>query len=675
MWLPLIILFVDRALRRSSYAQATIAGVMLAAQFFCGYMPNQIYYVGAVGLYYLYFAFVRKRKLQDSATQGGIARDLALMSVTLAVGLALAATQWVPMLELLRHSNRKIVGAELGYIYLPPWYGLTLVFPNLFGAAYDTRTLTLFTALGVSHDHILYLSIAALLPLAFCLWHRRAESRGQKSEVRSQESDLPAARLTDFRVGFFVLLAAVSLVIMMTTPLYVPVTRFIPVLQVIRVAVRAGVLFLFTAAALVALGTDSLMSASNETLLRFARLARKSLFAALSFVAAATITSYLMKLAGFAAQTSDRGRLAFIRKSAAALSRQFTPPDAGIIIPLVLLSAGVMLLWYLSKERLSRKAFFASLIALLIVDLFWASGQFNPSFERSRVYPATQITDRLRQLPPGRVLVVPSDLETNRKASSKEDKIIAPPNTLLPYQISTVTGKNQQFPRWYREYAALIEPQPNLSHVVFDETRSRFFDLLNVRYVVTHAAVPLAGYDLIATAEGVSIYENKNALPRAFFASRVTEVNNHAEAIETLRDPLFDAASTVVIESANAQGIDDATQAQQASISQAKIIEDMRNRVLIETQNDIPEMLVLSDNYYPGWRASIDGASTEIFRANCTMRAIRVPAGRHMVSFVFIPGTFKASVYLSLVTAALVALGLGLTIVRFRASGRSEPAS
>lgn len=679
MWLPLIILFVDRALTRGSYAQAAIAGVMLAAQFFCGYMPNQIYYVGAVGLYYLFFAFVRKRKLQDSR----ITRDLALMFLTLAVGMALAATQWVPMLELLRHSNRKIIGAELGYIYLPPWYGLTLIFPNLFGAAYDTRTLTLFTALGVSHDHILYLGIAALLPLAFCLWHRKTEGRKQETESRRQGSDVSARclLLSDFRVVFFALLAAISLVIMMTTPLYVPVTRFIPILQVIRVAVRAGVLFLFAAATLVAMGTDSLMRASNDSLLRFARLARKSLFIASGFVAAAVVASYLMKLGGFAVETGDRGRLAFIRKSAAALASQFTPPDAGIIIPFVLLSAVVALLWLLSKERLSRKVFFASLVALLIVDLFWASGQFNRSFERSRVYPATQITDTLRRLPPGRVLVVPSDLETNRRAASQDDKIIAPPNTLLPYQISTVTGKNQQFPGWYREYAALIEPQPNLSHVVFDETRSRFFDLLNVRYVVTHAATPLAGYDLIATAEGLSIYENRNALPRAFFASLVVEVTNHADAIETLRAPAFDAANTVVIESANAnaRGIGGASEAGHTAPPQASIIEDRRNRVVIETQNEGSGMLVLSDNYYPGWSATVDGAPAEIFRANCTMRAIKVPAGRHVVSFVFMPVTFKASVYLGLATLALLALGLIITILRFPTPGkptlRSEPAS
>src|SRR6185436_6704412 len=110
-------------------------------------------------------------------------------------------------------------------IYLPPWYAGTLVFPNLFGSAYDVRTLTLFTGLGVSHDHILYLGVAALAPLGFVLYllkHRR----------------LPVS--ISSRVAFFALLAAVSLAIMMAAPLYVPVTRFTPVLQVIRVAVRAG---------------------------------------------------------------------------------------------------------------------------------------------------------------------------------------------------------------------------------------------------------------------------------------------------------------------------------------------------------------------------------------------------------------------------------------------------
>ena len=98
---------------------------------------------------------------------------------------------------------------------------------------------------------------------------------------------------------------------------------------------------------------------------------------------------------------------------------------------------------------------------------------------------------------------------------------------MLAYQISTVAGKNQQFPKWYREYASLIEPQPNMSHVVFDEYRSRFFDLLNVKYVLTHASADrLEGYDFVASAEGVSVYENKQALARAFFVSHIIDASS-----------------------------------------------------------------------------------------------------------------------------------------------------
>src|SRR5205085_540778 len=344
-----------------------------------------------------------------------LGKTVALMATTLAVGFTLAATQWAPMLELLRYSNRKIVGAEMGYIYLPPWYALTLIFPNLFGEAYDTRTLTLFTALGVSHDHILYIGIAALAPPAFALFWQWKTRRGDTG--------------TRQRIALFALLAAVSLIVMMTTPLYVPVTRYIPVLQVIRVAVRAGVIFHFAVATLVALGADLLMQAGRDLLNEFAKLARRFFYAAAGFVVFATATALVMKVTGYAAETEAHGWRAYMRKSAAVLINQFLPPDAGILVPLVMLAMVAALFWLVSRGRLSRRALLAALAGLLVADLFWLGSQFNQSYERSRVYPATQITRLLRSLPPGRVLVVPSDLESNRRVSSSEDKIIAPPNT------------------------------------------------------------------------------------------------------------------------------------------------------------------------------------------------------------------------------------------------------
>jgi Bacterial membrane protein YfhO len=649
MWLPLIMLFVDRAISRDSVKQAIVAGVFLAAQFFCGYLPNQIYYAAAVVLCYAFFAVAGH---SGAARRRRILRAGLMTLVTIGIGFALAATQWVPMLELLKYSNRRIIGAELGHIYLPPWYAGTLLFPNLFGSAYDVRTLTLFTGLSVSHDHILYMGVAALVPLGFAVYLLK---RGG------------LAGLVRGRVAFFALLAAVSLVIMMAAPLYVPVTRFIPVLQVIRVAVRAGVLFLFAASVLVAFGTDHLLSASAEALTRFARLARRVAIAAVIFVAAAIGASLAVKLSSVAVDAAERGKFAFVRRTALALSAQFLPPDAGILIPLVVVAAVVLLLSWRSTGRLSRSGLFAALVSLLLIDLFWNSGQFNRTFDRSRVFPPTQTTDLLKSLPAGRVLVVPSQLETNRKLP-ESDKIIAPPNTLLAYQIPTVSGKNQLFPKWYREYVSLIEPQPNMSHVVFDEYRSRFFDLLNVRYVMTHStALPLQGYDLISSGEGVSVYENKQALPRAFFVSHIVDASSHQEAISVLQAAAFEPGTTAIVEnsgpalaalSQHAGELHLATN--QPSRGAARIIEDKRNRVVIETDNPNAEPLVLSDNYYPGWKAFVDGEPTNIFQANCTMRAVAVPAGRHLISFVFAPATLRASAYVSFAAAVLVLILLVL---------------
>src|SRR5207244_13606704 len=142
---------------------------------------------------------------------------LAILFATLVIGLSLAATQWVPSLELLSYSNRKIVGAELGYVYLPPWYAGTLVFPNLFGAAYDTKTLTLFTALGVSHDHILYLGIAALVPLGFCLYWLRRTGKEYPGGSLLQFAEMDSAARQ--RVVLFVVLGVFSLVLIVASRL------------------------------------------------------------------------------------------------------------------------------------------------------------------------------------------------------------------------------------------------------------------------------------------------------------------------------------------------------------------------------------------------------------------------------------------------------------------------
>jgi hypothetical protein len=310
------------------------------------------------------------------------------------------------------------------------------------------------------------------------------------------------------------------------------------------------------------------------------------------------------------------------------------------------------------------------MVGLLLADLVWNSGNFERAYDRSMIYPRTQTTDRLAELPPGRVLPTPSDIEINRRvdAVAERRKIIAPPNTLLPYQVPTVTGKDQIFPKWYRDFAALIEPQPNMSHVVFDRSHSAFLDLLNTRYILTgEAGPPPPGAELIQTAEGVSLYRNPTALPRAFFAASVRAVRSEADALSTMREPGFDPATTVVVEDPEGTAGLSGTASDRAT-GTADLVEDRRDTVQLNTESETGGILFLSDTYYPGWRATIDGMQARIFKADEAFRAVQVPAGRHVVKYVFAPRSLRLSLF-GVAAGSLIAVA-GLL---FGAPGKKSP--
>lgn len=648
MWLPLIALFVDRAIKRDSNKSAAIAGVFLAIQFFCGYQANQIYYVATIGFYYVFHAASRFRADRDLRAVRRRAKQLA---ITLFTGFALAAIQWVPTMELLRHSNRRVVPTEIGYIYLPPWYIATLIFPDLFGSAYDVRALRLFTAINVSHDHILYIGIAALAAISFCIY-----------SARSSSGELAA------RIRFFGLLGLSALIIMVAAPLYVHVTRFIPVLQTIRVIVRAGVIFLFAASVLAGFGAKLLIEADACLLSRFYRVARSFFVIVASVVAVTVVAGYAFRTA-FIEDQSARGATAFVKRALTLLFDQFAPPAPGILIPLFLVMMVLLLLRLKGRDSISAPKAFAALVVLLVADLCWNAIGYNPSFEAAKVFQPTNITEMLRMLPPGRVLVAPASLESNRSLDGLggEKKIIAPPNTLLPYQIPVVTGKDQLYPRWYRDYCTLIEPQPNLSHVVFDRVHSPFLDLLNVRYVLTHADSPAPpDSKLLQRDEGVAVYENRQAMARAFLVHRIVPVDDAITALAVMAREGFDPRTTAVIEGAEPVS----QQLEQGSAGETTAITiDARNRVDVDVAASTPAYLILSDTYYPGWNAYVDGIPANIYRANGSMRAVKVPAGRHVVSFVFAPRSLRISFYVSV--GALVVLIVAFALF----TARSDPQS
>jgi hypothetical protein len=164
-------------------------------------------------------------------------------------------------------------------------------------------------------------------------------------------------------------------------------------------------------------------------------------------------------------------------------------------------------------------------------------------------------------------------------------------------------------------------------------------------------------YPLVWQGEGLYIYENKEVLPRAFvvYSSRImTDEETEAE----IRSDTFDPREFVIL----AQGRQ--LNGNDASIKSANITEYGANRLRIKVENKKPGYLVISDTYYPGWKAFVDGREETIERAYYSLRAVYLDAGEHEIVMKYEPISYVLGKRLSLGSLLILFVWACILIVR-----------
>jgi hypothetical protein len=93
----------------------------------------------------------------------------------------------------------------------------------------------------------------------------------------------------------------------------------------------------------------------------------------------------------------------------------------------------------------------------------------------------------------------------------------------------------------------------------------------------------------------------------------------------------------------------------------ARIVDYRDERVSVDTDADRRALLVLTDSWFPGWKASVDGDEVPIERVDYLIRGVPVPAGKHRVEFRYEPASWRAGWIVSLLAlvAILAAAGVG----------------
>ena len=84
--------------------------------------------------------------------------------------------------------------------------------------------------------------------------------------------------------------------------------------------------------------------------------------------------------------------------------------------------------------------------------------------------------------------------------------------------------------------------------------------------------------------------------------------------------------------------------------SEVEFILEKDNELHLRVRAKENVLLVLSDTYYPGWKAFLNGKETKIYKANYNFRAIPLKAGEYEVKFIYNPISFKIGILVSLLT-------------------------
>jgi hypothetical protein len=169
-------------------------------------------------------------------------------------------------------------------------------------------------------------------------------------------------------------------------------------------------------------------------------------------------------------------------------------------------------------------------------------------------------------------------------------------------------------------------------------------NLLNVRYVVKPAAA--ADPEPLYQDADWKVYENPAAYPRAWVVHEVAVEQSQEAIFGRLADPAMDLRQVALLEAPLPQALQESFGATERPRFRAY----EADRIVVEVTAQSTGLLVLSEMHYPGWRATLNGEPTEIYRVNGGLRGIVVPRGESSITLEYAPFSVYAGGAITLLT-------------------------
>ena len=316
-------------------------------------------------------------------------------------------------------------------------------------------------------------------------------------------------------------------------------------------------------------------------------------------------------------------------------------------------------------------------VAVLAFDLFLAHGSFNPAVDKSlsplnNVPQAVQFINQREKAASNSEIQYPLFRFTTFDAPGSKTFNA---NVGMYYGWQDIRGYDSIILKQYVDLMNRVADQsdellynriapiyasstPENRGNPFAALENPILDLLGVKYILSELVVPNTdSWTKVYEDDAMRVYENLELLPRAFVAAE-------AAVLHPAEQPLLEAdlRRTVFIE--EQPNDPNALNPANPHLAEATISRYTANTVFVDLNLDDRGWLVLTDAYFPGWKAYLrpfasdesDERELTIHRANSAFRAVYLPeGGQWTVRFTYSPMSFKLGLYVSFL-ATMVSL-------------------
>jgi hypothetical protein len=714
-WAPLMLLLTDRYHRERSLASLGGLALVSAMVILAGFQQMAVYLLYITMFYSLYrtaedrYTFRWKRQLIVLASLAAAGVILCLagldpllvyslgvllalflffasgngflpwmraslpVAAAMALGLGLAAVQMVPVFTALPLSMRNLVPPETMVNDLSITGGglLGLLFPLLLSDPMWKLCATPFNLAGMTFldgripvfNHVENSLYIGLLPLAFIAL-------------------LGLRRIRKGRVLFFtaatILLLAIGLgLLAVIYPMW-----WLPGYQTGDPR-RSLLVFSFFAGLLAAYGYDGLISG------RSGKMGARILGVLLLALAAASLAGHF-RASGPIADTllqHVKERHALVDGQAGAwqgAEEVHLPPNVRQIEMSLLLFAlasglggAALLLVSWKPGRITQ----ALVCLVLLIDLGAVSWHVNRPQDREGFLASHPAIEAMQAKGPHDHFRIFRFTDGSRQAL----KIPFPPNMTTHFGIEDVEGYVVQPLKRYFTLVNAIQPDPPIAAqapAVWPISRpealgSPIMDLIGVKYLAALREVPGGmGFESIYEKGDFRVYLNREAFPRAFLVTRAhffnpDDPNSAASVMNKILSTGIDLRREAVLEAVPIE-----VKVAAGPLPEAMVSYPRPEEAEITFPSPPPaSILVLTDAYFPGWKAFVDGQPAEIMPAYHAFRAVAVPEGARSVIFRFEPPDLKIGSWITLASALLTIALFAASFIRKRisASRRAEP--